>query len=142
MIRAACATLLIATAGFAADTDAELKALEGRWAIEAATLGGRDHLEDFTGMVLTVKGKDFVIDFAENSDKGTFTIDASKAPKWIDIKTTAKGPFFGKTMQGIYKIEKDRLVICCEVDGKTRPAKFEAPEKSRNMLLTYRRERK
>ena len=107
-----------------------------------AHLGGRDHLEDFTGMTLTIKGKEFTIDFAENSDRGTFTIDPAKSPKWITIATNKKGPFFGRTLQGIYKIEKSQLVICCEVDGKTRPTAFEAPEKSRNMLLTFRREKK
>jgi uncharacterized protein (TIGR03067 family) len=141
MIRAVCGTLLLVSAAIAADADAELKAMEGRWMIDAATLGGRDHLQDFTGMTLTIKGTEFTIDFAENSDKGTFAIDASKSPKWIDIRTTAKGPFFGKTMQGIYKVDKEKLVLCCEVDGKTRPAKFEAPEKSRNVLLTFRREK-
>jgi hypothetical protein len=43
---------------------------------------------------------------------------------------------------GIYKLEKEKLVICCEVDGKTRPTAFEAKEMTRNMLLTYRREKK
>jgi uncharacterized protein (TIGR03067 family) len=144
MTRALSASLVFAAsaAATAVDADAELKALEGEWLIDRARLGGRDHLDDFAGMKLILKGNRYTIEFAENSDKGTFTIDATKSPRWIIIKTDKKGPFFGRTLQGIFKIEKDELVICCEVDGKTRPTAFEAKEKSRNMLLTYRREKK
>jgi uncharacterized protein (TIGR03067 family) len=141
MIRALCGSLLMIGVAFAADPDEELKALEGKWVLEEAKLGGRDHTLDFEGMKLILKGKDFTIDFAENSDKGTFTIDASKMPKWIDIKTGAKGPFFGKTLQGIYKIEKEQLIVCCEADGKARPTVFEAKEMTRNILFTYKRDK-
>jgi len=138
MIRVLCVSLLCAATG----DNAELKALEGDWIIEAARLGGRDHLDDFAGMKLILQGDQFTIAFAENSDRGTYSIDATKSPKWITIKTGKKGPFFGRTLLGIYKLEKDRLVVCCEADGKTRPTAFEAKEMTRNMLLTYMREKK
>jgi len=141
MIRALFVPLLVATA-LGADKEADLKALEGTWVLDAATLDGRDHTENFAGMKLTLKGNEFVIDFAENSDKGTFTIDGSKSPKWIDIKTGENGPFKGKTLPGIYKLDGDNLTLCCHADGKTRPEEFEAKAKTRNMLLTYKREKK
>jgi uncharacterized protein (TIGR03067 family) len=142
MIRASwCSLLFVATAA-AADTDVEMKKLEGTWVIAGAELGGRDHLDDFAGMKLVVKGDQFTIEFAENSDRGTFTIDAAKTPNWIDIKTGSKGPFFGRTLHGIYKFDKERLILCCEADGKARPTAFEAKAKSRNMLLTYKRDKK
>lgn len=142
MIRVLGVSLLFASAAFTADTDAELKALGGTWTIDAATLAGRDHLNDFKGMKLILTKSDFTIEFAENSDKGTFSINPEKSPKWIDIKTGEKGPFVGKTLPGLYKIEGDKLILCVDSDGKTRPEKFEAPAKSRSMLLTYRREKK
>jgi uncharacterized protein (TIGR03067 family) len=142
MIRALCGSLLLVSTVAAADTDAELKKLEGRWGIAGAELAGRDHLDDFAGMKLVVKGDQFTIEFAENSDRGTFTIDAAKSPKWIDIKTSPKGPFFGRSLHGIYKFDKERLILCCEADGKARPTAFEAKAKSRNMLLTYARDKK
>jgi uncharacterized protein (TIGR03067 family) len=141
MIRALCGSLLLVGVTVAADADAELKALEGKWVLEEAKLGGRDHTLDFDGMKLILKGKDFTIEFGENSDKGSFTIDAAKMPKQIDIKTGAKGPFFGKTLQGIYKLEKEQLIVCCEADGKARPTAFEAKEMTRNMLFTYKRDK-
>ena len=84
----------------------------------------------------------FTIEFAENSDKGTFSINTEKSPKWIDIKTGAKGPFMGKTLMGVYKLEGDKLILCVDSDGKIRAEKFEAPAKSRSMLLTYKRDKK
>jgi len=141
MIRALFVPLLVATA-LGADTEADLKALEGTWVLDAATMDGRDHTENFAGMKLTLKGNQFAIDFAENSDKGTFTIDGSKSPKWIDIKTGENGPFKGKTLPGIYKLDGDKLTLCCHADAKTRPEEFEAKAKTRNMLLTYKREKK
>src|SRR5215831_17479306 len=95
MIRILFTSLLFVSAALAADADADLKALEGTWVIDAATLDGRDHGDDFKGMKLILRGKDYTIQFAENSDKGTFTVNTEKSPKWIDIKTGEKGPFKG-----------------------------------------------
>jgi uncharacterized protein (TIGR03067 family) len=141
MMRPLFAFLLVVGTALAADADAELKALQGTWTLDAATLDGRDHTEIFAGMKLTLKGNEFATDFAGNSDQGTFTIDAAKSPKRIDIKTGEKGPFKGKTLPGIYKIDGDTLVICCHADAKTRPEEFAAHAKTRNMLLTYKRQK-
>jgi uncharacterized protein (TIGR03067 family) len=141
-MRVVSVVLLVAGATLAADKQAELKALEGTWVLDAATLDGRDHGADFEGMKLILKGGGYTIEFAENSDKGTFTIDPAKSPKWIDIKTGAKGPFKGLTLPGIYKIDGEKLVLCCHADGKSRPTEFGAQSKTRNMLLTYKREKK
>jgi uncharacterized protein (TIGR03067 family) len=126
-----------------ADADAELRALQGTWVIDKATLAGRVHDEDFAGMKLTVAGDKYVVDFGKNTDKGTLTLDAAKSPKRIDIKS-AEGPFKGKTLPGIYELKGDTLTLCLEADGKAekRPEKFESPGMVRNMLLTFNREKK
>jgi uncharacterized protein (TIGR03067 family) len=142
MIRVLFASLLAVGTVAAADKDTELKALEGAWILDAAELEGRDHTDDFAGMKLILKGTDYTIEFGENSDKGTFTINVEKKPKWIDIQTGAKGPFMGKLLPGIYKIDGDKLILCAHADAKTRPTEFDAKEKTRNMLLTYKREKK
>lgn len=145
-MRALSAVLLVAGAALAADKEkeAELKALEGTWVIDAATADGRDHTDDFAGMKLILKGNEYEIDFAENSGKGTFAIDPTKSPKWIDIKMPEKKLvlFKGKTLPGIYKFEGEKLVVCCHADGEKRPAEFDAKAKTRNLLLTYKREKK
>jgi uncharacterized protein (TIGR03067 family) len=143
-MRALSAVLLIAGASLslAADEKAELKALEGTWVIDAATADGETHTDLFEGMKLILKGNEYTIKFAENSDRGTFTIDPDKSPKWIDVKTGEKGPFKGLTLPGIYKLEGGKLVVCCQADGKKRPTEFESKVKTRNLLLTYKRETK
>jgi len=138
--------LFLTATAIAADPapDADAKALQGGWAIDAATLAGRDHGEDFRGMKLVITGEKFTIEFGKNSDKGTFTLDPAKSPRRIDIKTSPDGPFKGKTLPGIYELKGDKLVLCLDADGRpdARPTKFEAKEMTRAMLLTYKREKK
>ena len=138
LLTAAVAALAVA----AAPADADRAALRGTWVIEAATLEGRDHTDDFRGMKLILDGDRYTIDFDKNTDKGTFTLDPAKTPKRIDVRS-AEGPFKGKTLPGIYELKGDTLRLCLEGDGKAdkRPAAFEAPGTTRNMLLTYRREK-
>ena len=57
----------------------------------------------------------------------------------IDIfpPATEKGP----NIVGIYKFEKDTLIICITMGGD-RPKKFESPEGSETMLITLQRVKK
>lgn len=141
-VLAAVAAAFVVLAAPAADDDAERTALRGTWVIAAATLEGRDHTDDFAGMKLILDGDKYTVDFATNTDKGTYTLDPAKTPKRIDIRSVA-GPFKGKTLPGIYELKGDTLVLCLDGDGKAdkRPTKFEAPKTTRNMLLTYHREK-
>ncbi len=93
-------------------------------------------------MKLTVTGEKYVIDFGENSDKGTIKIDSGKKPKQIDITTRKDGPFKGRTLPGIYEFKGDLLVLCLNSEKPDRPTKFEAPEKTPLMLLTFKRQKK
>jgi uncharacterized protein (TIGR03067 family) len=140
--RAAAAVVLAAGVGLAADPPAAVKELQGAWVLHAATLAGRDHLDDFAGMTLTVTGETYAIDFGENSDKGTLTVDAAKSPKWIDVTTRKDGPFKGRTLPGIFKLDGGKLVLCLDSEAKARPTAFEAKEKTSVMLLTYARAKK
>lgn len=143
MLRALLTLILFGSALVAADADADLKAMQGTWVIDKAMLAGRDHTEDFQGMKLTIAGDKYTVDFGKNTDKGTVVLDPAKTPKRIDI-TSAEGPFKGKTLPGIYELKGDTLVLCCDADGdaKKRPEKFAAPDTTRTMLLTYKREKK
>lgn len=138
LLTAAVAALAVA----AAPADADRAALRGTWVLEAATLEGRDHADDFRGMKLILDGDRYTLDFEKNTDKGTFTLDPTKTPKRIDVRS-AEGPFKGKTLPGIYELKGDTLRVCLDGDGKAdkRPTAFEAPGTTRNMLLTFRREK-
>lgn len=117
--------------------DKELKALEGTWVIEAATLAARDHKMDFETMKLTITGDKYTIELGDNREEGTITVDASHEPKWIDLTTKPGGFFKGRTLPGIYTIEKGKLVICCNSEKPDRPTAFDAKEKTPFMLFTF-----
>jgi uncharacterized protein (TIGR03067 family) len=130
----------LAPAVLAAEPEGDLKALQGTWLIEAATLAGRDHTDDFKGMKLTVTGEKYVVGFGEVNDSGTIKLDASKKPCHIDLTTREDGPFKGRTLVGIYEFKGETVVLCLNPDKPDRPTKFEAPEKARVMLLTFKRQ--
>jgi uncharacterized protein (TIGR03067 family) len=134
-------SLIVASTILAAD-DTDPKPLAGTWAIHAATLGGRDHLDDFKSMVLTVDGTKYEVGFATVKDEGTLSVGANKEHKTIDLKTKPGGLFKGRSMPGIYKFDGDKLVICLNTETQDRPSKYEAPERSPIMLLTFVREKK
>ena len=136
------ALLLVASAALAAEPEGDLKAFQGAWVIAEANLAGRDHLDDFKGMKLTVTGEKYVIDFGKNSEQGTLAIDARKTPKQIDLTTRKDGPFKGRNLPGIYAFKDDTVVMCLNSEKPERPTAFEAKEKTPVMLLTFRREKK
>jgi uncharacterized protein (TIGR03067 family) len=145
MYRVFCCCLLVlglvaATSG--AETPVEFKPFQGVWVIEDATLGGRDHKDDFAGMKLTVTGENYVIDFLTNSDKGTIKLDATKSPKQIDLTTRKDGPFKGRTLPGIYEFKGDTVVLCLNSEKPDRPTAFESKVKTPIMLLTFKRDKK
>lgn len=143
MRRAFCALLLLTSAALAADEPAgDLKALQGTWNIEAATLAARDHIDDFAGMKLVVKGTDYTITLPGNDDKGAIKLDETKSPKHIDLTTQKGGPFKGRNLAGIYKLDGDTVLLCLNSEKPERPAKFEAPAKTPLMLLTFKRDKK
>jgi len=142
MLRLVAASLLLASTAVAAEPEGDLKAFQGKWVIAEATLAGRDHIDDFKGMKLTITGDKYEIDFAENSDRGTIKLDTAKKPKQIDLTTGAKGPFKGRNLPGIYELKDDTVVLCLNSEKPDRPTAFEAKEKTPMMLLTFKREKK
>lgn len=148
MFRLAAPFLLLAPA-FAAEPPADLKPFQGKWVVKAATLAGRDHLDDFKSMVLTITDDKYEVTVNALKDAGTVTLDPKKSPKWITLASAEKkGPFMGRTMPGVYEFKDGMLTVCInsgkdEVGEKLdRPAKFDAPEKTPIMLIVFEREKK
>ena len=126
-----------------ADPPADVKAFQGKWVLSAATLGGRDHLDDFNGLTLAVDGDKYTVVVGPNTDKGTITLDVTKSPKHVTLASSEKaGPFKGRTMPGIYELKDDRLTVCLNSEKDDRPAKFEAAEKTPLVLFVFEREKK
>ena len=63
MFRTVCCIGIVvsAVASPAADPPVDLKSFQGKWVMSSATLGGRDHKEDFEGLTLMVTDDKYVV---------------------------------------------------------------------------------
>jgi uncharacterized protein (TIGR03067 family) len=100
----------------------ELKKFEGTWKIKSMEVGGQElPAEARDKMRLVFKGDKLTMKGTPDGDKETtFTIDPSKKPAYIDIQPP-KGE--KSALVGIYKFDKETLVICGSEAG-ARPGDF------------------
>jgi uncharacterized protein (TIGR03067 family) len=75
---------------------------------------------------------------AERPDEGTWSLHPDKKPLGIDVNGT-DGPNKGKTLLAIVELRGDKLRICYDLSGKTRPTKFESRRKTLLFLAEYKR---
>jgi uncharacterized protein (TIGR03067 family) len=136
------ALILFASGLLAAEPEGDLKALQGEWIIQEATLGGREHTDDFKSMKLSVTNDKYKVAFGEISENGTLELDPNKKPKQITLTTREGGPFKGRKLPGIYEFKGETIVLCLNSEMPDRPTKFDAPEKTKIMLLTFQRSKK
>jgi uncharacterized protein (TIGR03067 family) len=134
--------VFVASVALGAEPEGDLKALQGAWVIEEATLAGRDHKADFKGMKLTVTGEKYTVTINDITQNGTIKLDSTKTPKQIDLSTNQGLPFKGRNLPGVYELKGETVVLCLNAEMPERPTKFEAPEKTSLMLLTFKREKK
>ena len=130
----------VASVGLCADPSNEnLAALNGRWTSDSAVKAGEaypDNIRKSIRLVLS-RGK-YTATVGEDVDEGTYKIDDSENPKTITFVVT-KGPNKGKTIQGIYELDKASLRVCCDMSGKARPTKFESKPDTQSFLASYHR---
>jgi hypothetical protein len=69
-----------------------------------------------------------------------FENDTSADPKTMDIKGV-EGPNKGKTCLAIYELKDDKLTICYDLSGESRPTEFKTQPKTQLFLVTYEREK-
>jgi len=119
----------------------DIKASVGKWDVAKAELGGMDITEQIKTIKFEIMaGGKYTVVLGEK-DEGTFTVDASKTPKEMDIKSTA-GPNKGKLIKAIYKIDGDAMTICYELGGgDKRPTKFESKTDTKLFLVDYKRKK-
>jgi uncharacterized protein (TIGR03067 family) len=131
--------LAVASVGFCADPKQPKadKALTGKWTPASAVLGGKDLPAEAlksTNLVLA-KGK-YTLTQGDQVSEGTFKVDETEVPKTITFVGT-KGEHEGKTMYGIYEVDKTTLKLCFDMTGKAHPVKFESKADSQTFLATY-----
>src|SRR4051812_37451828 len=97
--------LLIVANSSGGDAGKDLKKLEGNWSMIAGEAKGEKLPEDtIKSAKLTIAGDKHTVNVGTDTIIGTHKLDASKKPKEIDA-TDTEGPFKGKTVFGIYKVE-------------------------------------
>ena len=132
--------LSVASLGLCADPSKESLALNGRWTSDSAVKAGEAYPDNVLKSVRLVlsKGK-YTATVGGDVDEGTYKTEESENPKTITFVVT-KGPNKGKTIQGIYELDKGSLRICCDMSGKTRPTKFESKPDTQSFLANYHRQ--
>jgi uncharacterized protein (TIGR03067 family) len=141
MVRVLC--LCLAALAFADKDDPskkDLDAMQGEWACESMTRDGVVIPDDEAqALFRTVKGDTYVVSrFRTRAGAGTFTLDATRSPKEVDI--VPAGPK-KVVIKAIYKIEKDLLTICHATPAGERPKAFASKKDSGDTLTVWKREK-
>src|SRR5688572_14915001 len=105
----------------------EARRLAGEWQCVSATVDGKALAEGTVRKLRLVTTAERYR--TERTDEvlfdSTYTLDISRAPKWIDIVGT-EAEMKGKLALGIYELRGDRLTICYTLPGRERPKTFES----------------
>ena len=118
--------------------------LQGTWRAVSGIQNGKEDKtpEEHT---LTFEGKTFIMKKGDKVEaKGTFDVDPKKKPHTIDMTMTeGRKKFKDKIAKGIYEINEDTLRWCSSAPGiESRPTEFAAPEGSKLLFVTLKREKK
>jgi len=109
--------------------------LAGIWVPQKAEAGGRAFpVSEFDGAVLKLTTNTY--DFG--GEKGTYELLPQESPRQMDF-VGESGPNGGRTIQAIYELKGDTLVICYQLGKGDRPARFESATGSRVLLVHYHR---
>jgi len=138
--------ILAAVALVAAKDDAnkkDMEKLQGDWAAVSMVRDGMDiPRDDAQAFFRTVKGDKYsVFRYDQVVNKWTFTIDATKNPKTMDVLPEGVDDK-SKASLGIYEFDGDKLKVCFATPGKDRPADFTSKEGSGHALTVWEREKK
>jgi uncharacterized protein (TIGR03067 family) len=137
------AGVLVATGAPEEDAaTADLKKMEGTWAITSEEATGRKATDEEVKKAkgkLIIQGDRYTI-FAGGKTvaRGKIRLDPAKQPKAIDI-TLSEGRFKDKVVKAIYRLSVDGMMVCYSRPGGKRPREFSAPKDSGRMLIRYRR---
>lgn len=116
--------------------------IEGEWKIVEFVKNGRPREKGPATM--TIKGDKMTISDGKRDEIAAITLDPKTNPATIDIRPEKNGnpapP--DKVVKGIYKIEKDKLIICYSMDDAERPKEFKSDPDSKTGMFTLERVKK
>jgi uncharacterized protein (TIGR03067 family) len=121
----------------------DVETLQGEWAMNSHEFNGEKLAEEkIKDYKRTVKDDHFTVVLGDKTVvEGTFTLDASKKPKTIDI-TLENVDLKGKKMLGIYEIDGDTYKVCLGAPDIERPTEFVSKPDSSQALTTWKRVKK
>src|SRR4051794_3629662 len=130
-IRLAGVILTVMASTSVADDTAvrEAKGLEGTWKFVSLKSDGEEAPKEVIAKWRwVIRGNEITWGGPGQDEKTSFKVDPSKSPKAIDI-TALDGKTKGKSMQGIYRLEGERLTVCLPEgrqaeEGRVRPEEF------------------
>jgi uncharacterized protein (TIGR03067 family) len=119
------ALLLSAMLSPAAFADDDLAKFQGTWKYESMEADGKAvDITPFKDIPLVLKdGK-----FTQGKAEGTYSIDALKNPKTMDLRFTS-GPMKGITIKGIYELDATTYKLCSGKPNGARPKAFDSTAK-------------
>jgi uncharacterized protein (TIGR03067 family) len=121
------------------DSKASTPPADGKWqAVEAELAGKKYPMQSPKGIELTIDGEKYHVFTGDGEDRGTVRYLADEKPTAMDITSTF-GPNKGKTFLAIYKLDGDKLVVCYDLMGKSRPKEFKTEPKTMQFLVTYQK---
>jgi uncharacterized protein (TIGR03067 family) len=115
--------------------------LDGTWLPVTAELSGRTFPDEVRKTIqLVIEGDRYTVTSGNQVDQGTVRTNPAAKPKEIDITGTS-GPNQGRTIPAIYERDGDRLRVCYDLSGQSRPTEFKTAEGTLLFLVTYEREK-
>jgi uncharacterized protein (TIGR03067 family) len=119
--------------------------LEGTWAPVAASVSGKELLvAELRVKYLVLDGHDYNIVDRSNQvvDRGEYLVETQARPWTIDI-VGRDGPNAGRSMLAIFELTDDRLTVCYNLEGGSRPDSMQAQHEARGdqmtLSITYER---
>lgn len=115
-----------------------LAPLQGTWEIVSVEKDGSAvPQDDIVGITVVISGSAYRLINKDNVSKGTFSLDASKDPKQMDVHHSDDNG--AETMPAIYDATSDTLRVCYNPEGGTRPTSFTTKSDSGFMSVVYKR---
>jgi uncharacterized protein (TIGR03067 family) len=117
----------------------DMREIQGTWQVTAAQQNGETLTgENVTNTIVIVTGSSYRTLGGNRVDRGTFTLDPSKNPKQMDIKSGTSG----ETLQAIYEVGPDHMRVCYAMEGADRPTEFATSSGNGPiLLLDYKRKK-
>jgi|GEM_PF-2163536 uncharacterized protein (TIGR03067 family) len=124
----------------AMETSDALKSLAGEYSIQAIERAGKaapaDVIAAYEGV--TIQGDTITLKIKGEKKVAKLKLDPNKMPPTVDL-IPSDGPDQGKSLPGIYKLEKDSLTIVLGKAGQERPKDFSAVGEEETKVVLQRK---